>query len=286
MKAGMIATAVVAVFFVLAGEQARAVIVYKDYLVNPSFEEGEDGKEPDGWSSESLPSVDKTSFIKAKGGRPKEVKEGEKADEGEAHLVVKGEDRSASGSQIVAVKISEPTQFKFSAWVKCEGGIKAHIWLEGLRLDKEQNRFVTPEGGERKNVEFVPATEWTRVAVSKVFPATTERVKLGIVSFSHDTVLAVDDCALIQGFDAADFDWEKEAEELAGLRRDATDHSEEMNVLGSLFEEMKKLQAVAIKSDGPEAERKDAAQRLPELIQEYLAKKDALKKALLESLVQ
>ncbi|MFH0963746.1 MAG: hypothetical protein V2A58_07010 [Planctomycetota bacterium] len=275
----------------LAGGRARGAILYKDYLVNPSFEEGEEGKEPYGWSSESIPGNDKTSFVKAKGGRPKEVKEGEKADECEAHLTVKGDDKQAVGSQIIGVKVAEPTQFTFSAWIRSDGAFpagdnKPYISVEALKLDEAAGRWVTPEGGGRKSTEIVPTADWTKVTVTKVFPADTQRVKLVIGSYTRDLVIAVDDCAFAQGLYVPEFNVEKEGKQLEELRGSASEQGAEFAALEKRFEEIKALLVVAGNKETAEAKRREAADKLAGLIKDYFTAKDALKKSLLESLVQ
>lgn len=272
----------------LAGA-AHARHVHKDFLVNPSFEKGETGEEPYGWASEAAPTNDKTAFVKAPGGRPKG--DGKPEDPYEVQLTVKGDNKKSWGSQLVNVKLTGPTQITFSAWVKADGTIpagdyKPAISIEGLKIDKDTNRWVTPEGGGRKSTEFTPTSEWTRYAVSKVFPADTERIKLAIGTYSRGVVISVDDAELSQGLSVPEFDVDKEGESLAQLVKDAGQGDEKAAELQKLFDAIKQKLATANDESASKASRSQAAKELPDLIKDYAAKKKALKDGLLDSLLE
>ena len=263
----------------------------KDYLVNPSFEEGEEGQVPYGWGVESSPSNDNTSFVKAKGGRPRG--EDKLSDGNEAHLTVKGEDRHAWAAQTIDVNVSAPTRFTFSAWVKSDGIIRAgayrpYVAIRAFGIDRSSGRWVRlkPVGVSSQSTLFVPRREWTKYTVSKVYPADTGRIRLDIGSYSRDVVIAVDDLTFTCGMDVPEFDVEKEAEDLTELRGYEDEDSELGVELEKLFDEVRGLLAVVGNEQTSDEDRKSAAGRLPDLVRDYFAKKEALKQALLDSLFE
>ena len=273
----------------LSAGPAQAEILYRDHLVNPSFQEGEEGQEPRGWASESNPSGDPTSFVKAKGGRPKG--EGNAPDGCAAQLTVKGDDTSAWGSQIISVKIDEPTQFTFSIWVKSHGTIppgdcRPALLMSALTNDAKLNRWVKTEGTRLQGIDFVPTPEWTNVSLSATFPPTVQRIKLVVQTYSRDVIISVDDAALVQGIPVPDFDVEKESKDVAALVAEAGEDSEKAAELQKLFDAIEKRMSTANDQSAPQADRKKAAGDLPELIQDFFEKKGALKKSLLDSLFE
>lgn len=278
-----------ALCLVLSAGAVQARHVIKDHLVNPSFEEGEVGQEPYGWASEAMPVNDKKAFVKAKGGRPK----GQELpkDQHEVQLTVKGDNKKSWGSHLVNVTFDEPTSVTFSAWIKADGAIpagdfKPAISVEGLKLDKDANRWVTPEGGGRKSTEFVPTAEWSHYSVTKVFPPETERLKVAIGTYTRNVIISADDLTLTWGLAVPDFDVEKEAAALEQLLKDAGKDNQDAAELQKLFDRIKEKLAAAWDQEIPEADRKKAAGELPELIKENFAKKSALKQSLLDSLLE
>ena len=281
---------------------ACAEQLYKDHLINPSFERGEEGKEPYGWGAESsakgrepyvwkkgaVPPGDKTSFVKARGGRPGDG--GEPTDAYAAHLTVRGNDTWAMGAQTVVIDVKEPTQFTFSAWIRCvqdipPGDHRPYICLIGLKLDEAgENWIKVRPAWDSTNV--TPTPEWKKYSVSVVCAPDVPRLTAHIGSYTRGAVIEVDDVTLIREMPVPEFDVDKEGGALARIVKDAGKGNAKAAGLQKLFDRIKARLATANDKDSPEAERRKAAAELPGLIQDYFAEKEALKGSLLDSLFE
>ncbi|MFH0963748.1 MAG: hypothetical protein V2A58_07020 [Planctomycetota bacterium] len=296
---GITRLAAAGVFACLAWGSTRAGEVGVNLLVNPSFEGGEEGTAPTGWSGKSyeLPrepygadasktrANDKLCFVKGAGGR--------EDGGGMGILIVKGEDKWSMGYQEVEARLDAPTRFTFSVYVRSDGSVpagdpSAYVSVRGLKWDEATGSWKKQAtvGGGGQSQDFTPTSEWTKVAVSSVYPPGIERVRAVIGLYSRDVEIEVDDAHLARALAVPEFNVEGEAKDLSQLAEGAGRDDEKAAALRSLLEAIREKLATAGSAEATEEAKVEAARTLPSLIQEYFARKEELKRRLLESLFE
>ena len=275
----------------VTGEEAAG-----NRLNNPSFEHGAKGVAPTGWSGKSYELSREPYGPDAAKSRPNDARCFVKADDGRtgdgmAVLNVTGEDKWSRGSQALDVALNAPTRFTFTVYVRSNQTIPAsdpspYVSVRGLQFDKTTGAWAkTPTlTGGGQSTEFAPSSEWTKVTVSKVYPPEIERVRVDVGSYSRDVAIEVDDAELTWALATPEFDVDAEAADLARLMKDAGKDDAKGAALKALFDKVKGLLAVARNPDAPAKDKAAAVGKLPPLIKEYLAEKEALKQSALDSL--